>query len=64
MSSAAPAGTSRRWSLPRWAANWTARKSTWRSGTSARNGARYYRAEDIDKARVAITALEIDYGAK
>jgi putative transposase len=23
-----------------------------------------YRAEDIDTARVAITALEIDYGAK
>ena len=39
-SSAAPAGTSRRCSLPPCAANWTARKSKWRSGTSARNGAK------------------------
>ena len=38
-SSAAPAGTSRRFSPPRSAANWTARKSKWRSGTSVRNGA-------------------------
>src|ERR1700722_955094 len=42
-SSAAPAGTSRRWSLPPCPANWTARKSKWRSGICARNGAKYPR---------------------
>ena len=42
-SSAAPAGTSPRWRLPRCAANWTARQSTWRSGISARTGAKWIR---------------------
>ena len=51
-SSAMPAGTSRRWCLPRCPANWTARQSKWRSGTSARNGARAHRAKLTAPTRI------------